>query len=221
MIEEKLGYKFKNPQLLSMALAHSSYANELSIESNERLEFLGDAVLGCVVSRFLYDNYPESSEGVLSKMKGAIVSRTYIARFARELGMDKIIMLGKGEEQTGGRERDSNLGGTFEALLGAVYLDGGFKRASDIVTKLLKRSLKELEIFEDHKTRLQEFVQKQFKVIPKYRVIREEGPPHDKSFVVEVKIGKKPVGKGSGKNKKEAEQEAAKEALHNLSSAQR
>ncbi|HXG30293.1 MAG TPA: ribonuclease III [Thermodesulfobacteriota bacterium] len=216
MIEKKLGYRFKDRNLLKTSLTHSSYANESSVISNERLEFLGDAVLGCVVARFLYDRFPEASEGKLSKMRSAIVSRFNFARFAVDLGIDKEILLGKGEELTGGRKRESNLAGAFEALIGAVYLDGGYRRVFQVISRLLKDCLDRKEIFIDYKTRLQELAQKQYKIMPKYKVVLEEGPPHDKCFHVEVKVARKVLGRGLGRNKKEAEQAAAKEGLENL-----
>jgi ribonuclease-3 len=217
MIDKKLGYRFKNPSLLKTSLTHSSFANEASVESNERLEFLGDAVLGCVVARFLYDRFPEASEGMLSRMKSALVSRVNFARFARELGINHEILLGKGEELTGGRDRESNLAGAFEAVIGAIYLDAGYRKASQIISRLLKDCLENKEIFIDYKTRLQELVQKHYGTRPKYKVILEEGPAHNKCFHIEVKVGRRVLGRGSGKSKKEAEQSAAKEGLENLS----
>lgn len=216
MIDKKLGHKFKNPSLLKTSLTHSSFANEASIESNERLEFLGDAVLGCVVARFLYDRFPQASEGVLSRMRSALVSRVNFARFARELGINNDILLGKGEELTGGRERESNLAGAFEAVIGAVYLDAGYRKAFQIISRLLKDCLENKEIFIDYKTRLQELVQKQYGRRPTYKVTLEEGPAHRRYFHIEVKVGRRVLGKGSGKSKKEAEQSAAKEGLENL-----
>jgi len=216
MIEKKLGYAFKNPELLKTALTHSSFANEFSTESNERLEFLGDAVLGLIVARILYDNYPKASEGTLSKKRSAIVSRVNFAHFTRELGIHKEIILGKGEEITGGRERESNLAGAFEAVIGAIYLDGGYRKAYNVISRLLSNSIDEEGVFSDYKTRLQELAQKRFKKIPKYKVVFEEGPPHKKSFHVEVKVLKEVFGRGTGHNKKEAEQSAAKEGLLNL-----
>ncbi len=213
---KKLGYKFKNPGLLKTALTHSSFANETSVESNERLEFLGDAILGCVVARFLYDHYPQASEGILSKMRSALVSRTNFARFARELGIDKEILLGKGEELTGGRERESNLAGAFEAVIGAVYLEAGYRKAFQITSRLIKSCLEKREIFMDYKTTLQELVQKKSGSTPRYKVVLEEGPPHSKYFHVEVKVARRVLGKGSGRSKKEAEQAAAKKGLENL-----
>lgn len=217
MIEKKLGYKFKDRKILKTALTHSSFANETSVESNERLEFLGDAVLGFIVARVLYDLFPDASEGKLSKMRSAIVSRMNFAHFARELKIDKQILLGKGEENTGGRKRQSNLAGAFEAVIGAIFIDGGYKKVYSIVSKLLKNCLNgKEEIFKDYKTKLQEVAQRQFKKVPKYKVILEEGPPHDKCFHVEVKLGRKSLGKGIGRNKKQAEQAAAKQGLESV-----
>lgn len=217
MIEKKLGYKFKDEGILKTALTHSSFANETSVESNERLEFLGDAVLGFIVARVLYDLFPEAAEGKLSKMRSAIVSRMNFAHFARELKIDKQILLGRGEEITGGRKRQSNLAGAFEAVIGAVYIDGGYRKVYSIVSRLLKDCLNgKEEIFKDYKTRLQEIAQRQFKKVPKYKVVLEEGPPHDKCFHVEVKLGRRAIGKGIGSNKKQAEQAAAKEGLEEV-----
>lgn len=216
MLEKSLGYKFKIPALLKTALTHSSYANEFSTESNERLEFLGDAVLGLVVARLLYDHYPAASEGRLSKQRSAIVSRANLAKFTKELRIDKHIILGKGEEGTGGRERESNLAGAFEAIIGAIYLDGGYRKAFKVISKLLKNSINEKDLLTDYKTKLQEIAQKRYKQIPRYKVVREEGPPHKKLFHVEVKVMRRVLGKGMGSNKKEAEQSAAKEGLTQL-----
>ncbi len=217
MIEKKLGYKFRDEGILKTALTHSSYANETSVESNERLEFLGDAVLGFIVARVLYDLFPEAAEGKLSKMRSAIVSRMNFAHFAKELKIDKQILLGRGEEITGGRKRQSNLAGAFEAVIGAVYIDGGYRKVYTIVSRLLKDCLNgKEEIFKDYKTRLQEIAQRQFKKVPKYKVVLEEGPPHDKCFHVEVKLGRRTIGKGIGSNKKQAEQAAAKEGLEEV-----
>lgn len=216
MIEKKLSYNFKDSNLLNTALTHSSYANEYGVESNERLEFLGDAILGCIVARFLYDKFPQSTEGELSKLRSAIVSRTNFARYARKLRIDKQILLGKGEENTGGRDRESNLAGTFEAVIGAIYIDGGYRKTYSIITKLTRESLKSSRIFSDHKTRFQEIAQKKFRKVPKYKIVSEDGPPHDKTFHVEVKLGSKSFGQGTGRSKKEAEQFAARDALKRI-----
>ena len=216
MIEKKLNYKFKKRALLKTALTHSSHANECSMESNERLEFLGDAVLGCVVARVLYQMFPNYTEGELSKLRSAIVSRTNFSRFAQELKIDKQILLGKGEENTGGRERDSNLAGAFEAVIGAIYIDGGYRKTYNIISKIINSCLDDDSIFSDFKTKLQEVAQKKFRQIPRYSVVNEEGPPHNKKFYIKVEIASKVKGEGIGKNKKEAEQAAAKQALKTI-----
>ncbi len=216
MIEEKLSYNFKNKALLQTALTHSSYANELGVESNERLEFLGDAVLGCVVARVLYEKFPHATEGELSRLRGAMVSRANFARLARMLGLDQQILLGKGEEASGGRERESILAGVFEAVMGAVYIDGGYKKIYNVVSRLTREWLANGGTVSDYKTTLQEMAQKRFGKIPKYRIIEEDGPPHDRVFHVEVRLGAKVYGKGSGKSKKEAEQSAAEKALNRI-----
>lgn len=216
MIEEKLEYRFRNTDLLETALTHSSFANECSVESNERLEFLGDAILGCVAARILYEKYPDATEGELSKIRGAIVSKTNFARYAQELKIDKQILLGKGEESTGGRERESNLCGTFEAIIGAIYLDGGYRKSYQIISKLINGTLKSNDIYIDSKTKLQELTQKKHREIPRYSVVKEEGPAHDKTFYVEVHISKGLLSKGKGKNKKNAEQSAARKAIKKL-----
>jgi len=213
MIEKKLDYKFKNRSILKTALTHSSFANETSVESNERLEYLGDAILGCVVARVLFDMFPDHSEGELSKLRSSIVSRTNFAKYAVRLRIDKQVLLGKGEENTGGRERDSNLAGTFEAVIGAVYIDGGYRKSFNIIKKIIKDCITNEEIFLDFKTKLQEVAQKKFRQIPRYSVINEEGPPHNKRFEIKVEINSKLMGEGKGKNKKQAEQAAAKIAL--------
>jgi len=219
MIEKTLNYKFKNPELLKTALTHSSYANETSVESNERMEFLGDAVLGFIVARVLYDRFPDASEGKLSKMRSSIVSSMNFAYFAQELRIDQQILLGKGEENTGGRNRQSNLAGTFEAVIGAIFIDGGYRKVYSIVSRLLKDCLNgKEEIFKDYKTKLQEVAQRKYKKVPKYKVMLEEGPPHDKSFHIEVKLGRTTFGKGVGKSKKLAEQAAAQEGLDYIDS---
>ncbi len=231
MIEKKLKYKFKDPRLLETALTHDSYAHEKMdrvrgltnkrVESNERLEFLGDAILGFIVARILYHRFPEHSEGKLSKIRSALVSTTNFAHFARELKIDEHILLGKGEESTGGRGRQSNLAGAFEAVIGAVFIDGGYRKVSKVISKIIKDYLDgEQEIFKDYKTQLQEIAQKQHKKSPRYKVVLEEGPPHDKHYHVEVKLGRKRLGRGEGQSKKQAQQDAAKDGLEHLEDAQ-
>lgn len=216
MVEKLLGYKFKNKSLIETALTHSSYANEYSFESNERLEFLGDAVIGCVTAKVLYKHYPDYPEGKLSRIKSAIVSRDNLANFARTIELDKCIKLGKGEEQTGGRDKVSNLSGAFEAVIGAIYLDTGYSKVYTVVSKLVNLCLKKQDLCEDYKTDLQELSQKMFKCIPKYKIVSEEGPSHDKCFYVEVEVNRKIFGNGSGKSKKSAEQEAARQGLNTI-----
>ena len=216
MLEKKIGYRFRDAGILKTALTHSSYANESSVESNERLEFLGDAVLGLIVASLLYGQMPKASEGKLSKKRSAIVSRINFARFSRELGIDRLLLLGKGEEMTGGRGRESNLAAAFEALIGAVYLDGGYKKAFGVTSRLINKSIRQKELITDYKTKLQELAQRKYKRVHKYVVVLEEGPPHKKCFHVEVKVLRKILGRGSGNNKKEAEQSAAREGLISL-----
>lgn len=216
MIEDKLNYKFKCRDILQTALTHSSYANEHLVESNERLEFLGDAILGFLVAKELYSMFPDSCEGELSKLKGAIVSRANFSLYAKTLGIGEHMLLGKGEESTGGRERDSNLAGAFEAVVAAAYLDGGREKVFEFISKLVKDYVEKGEIFSDYKGKLQEVSQKKFHQMPEYSIMSEEGPLHDRRFHIKVKVASKFGGEGTGKSKKEAEQAAAKEALLNI-----
>ena len=216
MIEKKLGYRFKDRGLLKTALTHSSYANENLLPSNERLEFLGDAVLTCVAARFLYEHYKEAPEGELSKLRGALVSTKSFAELAKRLRIDREILLGKGERMTGGVERESNLAGAFEAVVGALFLDGGYKVTYRIASRLYRECLKRGEIAVDYKSELQEIAQKEYGKVPQYKVVLEEGKAHDRRFHVEVKIGRRVLGKGEGKSKKEAERDAARAGLERL-----
>lgn len=218
-IEKAIGYSFKKTSLLKRALTHKSYANEQKLpaeEQNERLEFLGDAVLELVVSELLMERYPQYSEGDLSKLRAAIVNEKQLASFAREFTLGESLYLGRGEEQTSGREKPSLLADAYEAVLGAIYLDRGYAKASLVIRKhygrLLDRSAAE-EIYKDYKTDLQEKSQSLYKSIPRYRLAGESGPDHDKTFEIELTIRGEVMGRGQGRNKKEAEQQAAKEAL--------
>ena len=213
MIERKLRYRFKDPALLATALAHGSYANEFSCESNERLEFLGDAVLGCAVSRILYDRFPSLSEGDLSKIRARVVSGAGLCGYAREIGLDGHVRLGKGEEKSGGREKDSILAGALEALLGAVYLDAGYPKVFEMVSELVADTLEKGDFPPDAKTELQEISRSRFGREPSYRVVGEEGPPHERVFEVEVSVSPRVRGRGSGGSRKEAESRAAGDAL--------
>lgn len=218
-LEKKISYKFKNLELLNQALTHKSYINEYSFSpsaSNERLEFLGDTVLGLIIGHKLFITYPEHSEGELSVLKAAVVNELQLARVARELELGSYLLLGKGEERTGGREKDSLLADAYEALLGAIYLDRGIEKAKSSVLlqfSCIFQDLMEKGATFDFKTRLQEITQDQFKIIPNYSVINEWGPDHEKTFEVQVSIKNKIYGSGLGKSKKEAEQKAAAESI--------
>ncbi|SFM59974.1 ribonuclease III [Thermodesulforhabdus norvegica] len=226
-LEEILGYNFKNPELLEQALTHRSYAYEHNLDpknsDNERLEFLGDAVLGLAMSHLLWHRYPHYSEGELSRLRSAVVNETELAHIARKLNVGRFLLLGKGEENTGGREKPSILADAVEAVLGAIYLDGGWESVLKVVEEhfvpLLEAFSAEdplAEIDKDYKTKLQEWAQAQFKKTPVYRLDREEGPDHDKTFYVSVLIDTEVVGRGRGRSKKEAQQRAAQVAYKRL-----
>ncbi len=215
-LEEVIGYKFKNGKLLDEALTHKSHAAERgSPGDNERLEFLGDSVLGLVVSCYLFRTHLSEDEGYLSKAKSAIVSRANLARWAAALRLGEHLFLGAGEQLSGGKERQSILANAMEAVLGAVYLDGGLPPAQRVITHWLASQVPE-DMDADYKSGLQEQIQKRHKQPPGYELLQEEGPEHNKLFTVRVYIGKKTLGLGTGKNKKEAHQAAAKNALEYL-----
>ena len=216
-LEEALGYRFRRPELLEEALTHKSYAFEKGgRRHNERLEFLGDSVLAAVTAHRLFERHPEEDEGRLSKMKAALVSRPTLTRWARKIRIAAYLRLGAGEEATGGRERASILANAVEALIGAVYLDGGYAPAFELVQLWLGEEAAGLEET-DYKSRFQEIVQKRHKVPPEYKMVKTTGPDHDKTFTVRVQFGSKVLGTGHGKSKKEAEQDAARDALEKLS----
>ncbi len=216
MTHRKLGYEFKDPSLLETALTHSSYANEFSCPSNERLEFLGDALLGCMVSVLLYEKYPSYTEGDLSKIRSRVVSGANFAKYAEMLGLGERIRLGKGEESTGGRERESNNANAFEALIGALYLDAGYEKTFEVVSRLFQDAVEEDDFPHDSKTQLQEISQSVFGKTPEYRVLSEEGRPHERTFTVEVRISSDLTGTGKGRSKRQSEQSAARDALRKL-----
>lgn len=215
--EEIIGYKFKNKRLLHNALSHSSYANERKdpLGSNERLEFLGDSVLSIIVSEYLYTHLTNVAEGELTKLRASLVCEKSLHVFARKIRLGDFILLGRGEENTGGRQRASILADAFEAVLAAIYLDGGYKAASHHVLRFMPGDIEHQAkpAFSDFKTILQEVVQKNPEEQVEYVLVGEEGPDHDKRFVVEVCLNSNVIGKGKGKSKKEAEQLAAREAL--------
>jgi ribonuclease-3 len=219
-IQQQIAYTFKNAELLERALTHKSYANENKVPShNERMEFLGDAVLNLMVSEHLMKLCPNSTEGDLSRLRASVVSEPALAAVARAIGLGRYLLLGKGEEQTGGRDKDSLLADSLEALIAAVYLDAGTDATEAFIIRffddLLKRSCaRRLSL--DYKTELQELCQERLKQLPEYRVVSETGPDHQKQFEVEISLKGKVHGRGRGKSKKEAEQRAAKEALTRL-----
>lgn len=216
-LENRLNYKFKNINLLKNALIHSSYANEVrgNTHSNERLEFLGDSVLSIIVSEHIYTKFPNMPEGELTRMRASLVCEKSLCEFSRELGIGDYLKLGKGEDKNGGRERDSILADAFEAVLAAIYLDGGIEPAKTHVMNTVLSDLKhhEEDTFKDYKTTLQEIIQRNPEESVSYFLIDETGPDHNKSFTVEVRMNSNVIGTGSGKNKKQAEQMAAKQAL--------
>lgn len=220
-LEKKINYSFKNKKLLKQAMTHSSYANEHNlgkINCNERLEFLGDAVLEIVSSEYLYQEFPDLSEGELTKKRAGMVCEPALAFSAREMELPDFLLLGKGEEMTGGRKRDSIVSDAAEALIGAIYLDGGFANAKEFILHYILNDLKNKQLFFDSKTILQEYVQEKGRNQVSYRLLKEEGPDHDKRFTVEACVGEKPVGQGCGHTKKAAEQAAAYEAVKRLKS---
>ncbi len=214
-LEENLGYKFNNSDLLSNALAHSSYANEVHCASNERLEFLGDAVLSIIVADYLYENFKKLPEGELTKLRASLVCEKALCEYSKQLEMGRYIKLGKGEMQNKGQERPSILADAFEAVLAAIYLDGGIKEARRYVMRFILPEIKNhnSESFKDYKTSLQEVVQRNPEERLTYILIAESGPDHQKSFTVEVHLNSNVIGTGVGSSKKHAEQEAAKQAL--------
>ena len=215
-LEKKIGYKFKNKELLKTALTHSSYANEQggAVKYNERLEFLGDSVLGIITAEYLFINHRDFPEGELTKVRSALVCENALFRFAGEIDLGEYLFLGKGEANTGGRNRPSILADAFEALIAAIYLDGGMEEAKSFVLRFIKNAQAEaIEINTDYKTKLQEITQKNPEERVEYVVIGETGPDHDKRFIVGVKLNSNLIGKGEGRSKKQAEQLAAKEAL--------
>lgn len=212
----RIGVEAHRPELWQQALNHKSAQQEMGLPSNERLEFLGDAVLGLTVAGHLYRLHPDLAEGELTKLKAAAVSESVLAKVARELDLGSYLTLSRGEDQSGGRNRVSILADGLEAVFGAVYLDRGMTMARQVILKLLERHLRAIERAEhelDYKTLLQERVQELHRTPPTYRVVAESGPDHDRTFAVEVRVAGHVLGRGVGKSKKQAEQAAAQEAL--------
>ena len=214
--EQRLGYRFRRPEILERALTHRSFANERGEEENyERLEFLGDAVLGLATAERLYDETPEHQEGELTRSKGHLVSARVLAKIARSLGLGELLRLGVGEDRSGGRRKASLLADALEAVLGAVFRDGGYDEARRVVGSLLDRAPAPAGGIEarDAKTRLQELVQARGEVRPTYHEVETSGPDHEKRFTIECRLDGEALGAGSGRSKKRAEQKAAAAAL--------
>lgn len=215
-LEERIGYHFNNQMLLKQAVTHSSFTNEQKINKYghyERLEFLGDAVLELVSSDFLYHTYPQESEGKLTKMRASMVCEPALAFCARDIELGNFLLLGKGEESTGGRQRESIVSDVMEAVIGAIYLDGGIEKATEFIYRFILSDLENKKLFYDSKTTLQEIMQSGGGREYHYELVDESGPEHDKLFVVEFLVEGECYGKGSGRTKKAAEQQAAYEAL--------
>ena len=219
-LETAIGYHFGNITLLQNALAHSSYANERwhdSLKSNERLEFLGDSILGMIVAEYLYEKYPNRPEGELSRMRADMVCETSLAKIAEKIGLGKHLLLGNGEEQGGGRNRPSILADAVESVIAASFLDGGMEAAKAFVYKFVLCNVPETKLKNtDYKTMLQERVQKKKNQVLAYEMVDQSGPDHDKQFVVAVSLNGQVVGKGIGSSKKRAEQDAARVAMETL-----
>ena len=221
-LEAAICYRFTNITLLQNALAHSSYANERwhnSLMSNERLEFLGDSILGMVVAEYLYRNFPDRPEGELTRMRADMVCETSLAAIADQIGLGQHLLLGHGEEQGGGRQRASILADAVESVIAASFLDGGMEAARGFIERFVLSNVPVTKLHnEDYKTALQELVQQKKDQILRYVMAGESGPDHDKSFIAEVELNGKVIGRGTGRSKKRAEQEAARAALELLQS---
>lgn len=224
-LQNKLKYRFKDSSLLTQALTHSSFANENSLVHNERLEFLGDAVLELCISRVLFFAFPDAPEGQLTKLRAGLVSEFSLARVSRMLSLGKYIFLGKGEEHQGGRDRDSVLSDTLEAVLGAVYLDSGYTAAQDCIQELFKpfipKSVEVLPSCKDYKSRLQEATQSLFKARPVYSLLESIGPEHEKVYRVQVELPNGKFVEARESSVKKAEQKAAGKAIRELTRNQR
>ena len=221
LLEKQLGLEFKNKDLLTQAFAHRSYLNEnpdFNLENNERLEFLGDAVIELIVTEELYKKYPEKPEGELTNWRAALVNAKMLTSVAEKLGFNDFLLLSKGEEKEGGKARQYILANTFEALVGAIYLDSGYEKADEFIKKYLIINLTEIiesGLYKDSKSRFQEQAQEKAGITPVYNVLKESGPDHKKNFVVGVFLSDELVAEGQGSSKQEAEESAAKEGLEN------
>jgi ribonuclease-3 len=222
-LQQTLGIWFNHPSLLERALVHSSYVNEnpsIATTSNERLEFLGDAILGFIIAEELYQRFPRSSEGEMTKLRSSLVRRDALSRMARAINLGNYLYLGRGEEASGGQRKSANLAGALEAVIAAIFLDQGSTAARDFVLRLVDKELNKVlsqGMEPDYKSQLQELIQAKQQQTPTYQVIEAVGPDHDRRFTVEVRVGDTVLGRGSGKSKKSAEAEAARSALGQLS----
>lgn len=216
VFEQIIGYTFHDESLLQTALTHSSFANEMGgkMPFNERLEFLGDSVLGMITAEYLYKTHPEMPEGQLTKLRASLVCEKSLHKFAQSIKLGEFMNLGKGEVNTGGRQRPSILADAFESLIAAIYLDAGFEEAKKFVLGFISQAAIEEPDISDYKSALQEIVQKNHGEILEYFMVGESGPDHNKTFLVEVRLNSNVIGSGEGHSKKQAEQMAAKQALH-------
>jgi len=221
VLQNTLGVSFKDPSLMEQALVHSSYINESPgiTTSNERLEFLGDAVLGLIIAQELYQRLPQSSEGEMTELRSSLVRGDALSRLAKAISLGDYLYLGKGEEASGGRRKPAKLAGAMEAVIAAIFLDQGLNATRDFILRLMGKELDKVlsqGIAPDYKSQLQELIQARHQQTPTYQVIEETGPDHDRRFSVEVRVGGTVLGRGSGKSKKSAEEEAARSALDQL-----
>lgn len=222
-LQETLGVSFSELSLLEQAMVHSSYINEnpgFALTSNERLEFLGDAILGFIIAEKLYQDFPDFTEGEMTKLRSVLVRRDTLTSIARAIRLGDYLHMGRGEEASGGRDKSANLAGTLEAVVAAVFIDKGLAITRDFILKLFDEELKRVigwEVGIDYKSQLQEFIQSKYRSAPTYRLVEATGPDHDKRFTIEVIAGDAVLGRGSGKSKKAAETEAARLALEQLS----
>ena len=223
VLQQRLGVSFNNPSLLEQALVHTSYLNEnpgFTRDSNEKLEFLGDAILGFIIAEKLYRDFTQFSEGEMTRLRATLVRRETLARMAAALELGDYLYLGKGEEASGGRSKAGNLASVFEAVIAAIFLDQGITVTGDVILRIFDKELRKavrLGAVADYKSRLQEIIQARQQETPVYQLVEEQGPAHDRLFTVEVKVADTVLGRGSGKSKKIAETKAARSALERLS----
>lgn len=219
---KKIKVSFKNYDLLNLAFSHRSYVNEKGLsDNNEKLEFLGDSILGFVITEYLYKNYPDYAEGELARIKSFVISENTLSKVAKRIELNKLILIGKGEENSGGRNKKTIISDAFEAFLGSYYLDSNFNRVKELIIKLFKNEISlvvDNKHEKDYKTLLQEYAQKKYKICPKYKLKNKIGPEHNTTFFMDVLLDGKILGSGSGKSKKDAEKVAAKNAYQKLTS---